>query len=234
MRAGGSGRDRATGAQDEAGLYQAIPQPGASWQPQGHPATQPHEYERGGTAKRLTLLRPATGQIRAKGVVWVTNAVLHPWLTTQQGSVLAEIERKPPAESLPPEEQRAPCARWETWLGHPPRRPLPALRIVLVLDNLAGHLSSDLVQWFFDHGVMPLYTPVGGSWREYWRSRCSASSCAGRSPVSIPKRASRPSTGSSKPWLAGTSIQHPSSGMASADGGANGHAFVAWLAREPH
>jgi transposase len=38
------------------------------------------------------------------------------------------------------------------------------LRIVLVLDNLAGHLSYDLVRWFFDHGVMPLYTPVGGSW----------------------------------------------------------------------
>jgi hypothetical protein len=35
---------------------------------------------------------------------------------------------------------------------------------VLVLDNLAGHLSYDLVQWFFEHGVMPLYTPVGGSW----------------------------------------------------------------------
>ncbi len=50
------------------------------------------------------------------------------------------------------------------WLGRPPRRPLPPLRIVLVLDNLAGHLSYDLVRWFFDHGVMPLYTPIGGSW----------------------------------------------------------------------
>jgi hypothetical protein len=38
------------------------------------------------------------------------------------------------------------------------------LRIVLVLDNLAGHLSYDLVEWFFEHGVMPLYTPVGSSW----------------------------------------------------------------------
>jgi hypothetical protein len=42
--------------------------------------------------------------------------------------------------------------------------PKPPLRIVLVLDNLAGHLSYDLVRWFFDHGVMPLYTAVGGSW----------------------------------------------------------------------
>src|SRR5258708_40170422 len=26
------------------------------------------------------------------------------------------------------------------------------------------HLSSDLVGWFFEHGVMPLYTPSGGFW----------------------------------------------------------------------
>src|SRR6266852_294059 len=51
--------------EDEAGPYQAIPQPGASWQPEGHPALQPHEYERGGTAKLLTLFRPVTGEIRA-------------------------------------------------------------------------------------------------------------------------------------------------------------------------
>jgi hypothetical protein len=41
---------------------------------------------------------------------------------------------------------------------------LPPLRIILVLDNLAGHLSPDLLLWFFHQGVMPLYTPVGGSW----------------------------------------------------------------------
>jgi hypothetical protein len=92
--------------EDEAGPYQAIPQPGASWQPQGHPALQPHEYERGGIAKLLTLFRPATGQIRAKGVVSVTNAVLHPWLQEQLGAVLAEIEQEHPAEELPPEAER--------------------------------------------------------------------------------------------------------------------------------
>ena len=150
--------------EDEAGPYQAIPQPGASWQPEGHPATQPHEYERGGTAKLLTLFRPTTGEIRAKGVVSVTNAVLHPWLIEQLTEVLAEIEQAHPRAELPPEEERPVCARWETWLGYRPRTPEPPLRIVLVLDNLAGHLSYDLVRWFFDHGVMPLYTPVGGSW----------------------------------------------------------------------
>ena len=33
-----------------------------------------------------------------------------------------------------------------------------------MLDNLAGHLSYDLVAWFFEHGIMPLYTPLSGSW----------------------------------------------------------------------
>jgi transposase len=151
--------------EDEAGPYQAIPQPGASWQPEGRPALQPHEYERGGTAKMLTLFRPATGQLRTKGVLSAPNVVLHPWLKEQLSEVLAEIEEDHPAEELPPESERPLCAQWETWLGHPPRgKPLPPLRIVLVLDNLAGHLSYDLVKWFFDHGVMPLYTPIGGSW----------------------------------------------------------------------
>jgi hypothetical protein len=38
----------------------------------------PHEYIRGGTAKLLTLFRPATGEVRAKGVPRAPNAVLHP------------------------------------------------------------------------------------------------------------------------------------------------------------
>jgi hypothetical protein len=150
--------------EDEAGPYQAIPQLGASWQPEGQPALQPHEYERGGTAKLLTLFRPATGHVRAKGVLSAPNAVLHPWLKEQLTQVLAEIEKKQPRETLPPEAERPACAQWETWLGHPPEAPLPPLRIILILDNLAGHLSHELLRWFFDHGVMPLYTPIGGSW----------------------------------------------------------------------
>lgn len=151
--------------EDEAGPYQAIPQPGSSWQPEGHPALQPHEYERGGTAKLLTLFRPATGQIRAKGVLSVTNAVLHPWLKEQLAALLAEIEKQQPAETLPAEQQRPQAAQWKTWLWpHESAEGLPPLRIILVMDNLAGHLTPDLVGWLFHHGVMPLYTPVGGSW----------------------------------------------------------------------
>ena len=39
---------------------------------------QPHEYVRGGTVKLLTLFRPATGEVRAKGTTNVPNTVLHP------------------------------------------------------------------------------------------------------------------------------------------------------------
>ncbi|GHO61140.1 hypothetical protein KSC_062980 [Ktedonobacter sp. SOSP1-52] len=151
--------------EDEAGPYQAIPQPGSSWQPEGHPLLHPHEYERGGTAKLLTLFRPTTGLLRAKGVVSATNAVLHPWLKEQLSEVLDELEKKQPAETLPPEAERAHYAQWKTWLWpHENDEGLPPLRIVLVWDNLAGHLTPDLVVWLFHHGVMPLYTPVGGSW----------------------------------------------------------------------
>ena len=100
--------------EDEAGPYQAIPQPGACWQLEGHPVTQPHEYERGGTAKLLTLFGPTTGEIRAKGVLSAPNAVLHPWLIEQLTEVLAEIEKAHPRAQLPPEEPRPGCARWET------------------------------------------------------------------------------------------------------------------------
>jgi hypothetical protein len=37
-------------------------------------------------------------------------------------------------------------------------------RGLLVLDNLQGHLSAALVLWLFAHGIMPLYTPLSGSW----------------------------------------------------------------------
>ena len=36
--------------------------------------------------------------------------------------------------------------------------------MLLVLDNLAGHKTPAFVCWLFEHGIMPLYTPVGGSW----------------------------------------------------------------------
>ena len=41
---------------------------------------------------------------------------------------------------------------------------LPPLRMLLIWDNLKGHYTPDMVLWLFEHGVMPLYTPLGGSW----------------------------------------------------------------------
>jgi len=145
--------------QDEAGPYQAIPQAGASWQPEGLPTRQPHEYIRGGTAKLLTLLHPATGAVRAKGVEQATNAILHPWLQAELTAVLAEL----PDDGVP-EPQRPALAQWTTWLGHEPHEPLPPLRLILIWDNLAGHLSWAIVHWLFQHGILPLHTPLSGSW----------------------------------------------------------------------
>src|SRR3954470_24007347 len=41
---------------------------------------------------------------------------------------------------------------------------LPPLRVLLVWDNLAGHKTPEMVGWLCRHGIMPLYTPLGGSW----------------------------------------------------------------------
>jgi len=120
---------------------------------------QPHEYVRGGTAKLLTLFRPATGEVRAKGVTSAPNALLHPWLKGELTQVLAALP-----EGATPAEERPALARWATWLGHEPLAPLPPLRVLLVWDNLAGHKSPALVRWLLEHGVLPLYTPLSGSW----------------------------------------------------------------------
>ena len=146
---------------DEAGPYQATPYPGASWQRLGEPARHPHEYVRGGTAKRLTLFRPATGDLRAEPVRRTPTAVLHPWLQRELTAILAA---GPAAPQTP-----APGQRWVDgqvpgqhlpW----PAEPLPPLRMLLVWDNLAGHYTPSLVQWGLRHGILPLYTPMAGSW----------------------------------------------------------------------
>ncbi len=144
--------------QDEAGPYQTVPVPGQSWEPMGKARCQPHEYERNGTAKLLTLFHPASGHVRAKGVTSAANAVLHPWLHAELEAVLAEAPAVPT-----PEVDRPALAQWQTWEGHPCPH-LPPLRLILIWDNLAGHLSPDLVIWLYHHGVLPLYTPLSGSW----------------------------------------------------------------------
>lgn len=151
--------------QDEAGPYQAIPQPGPSWQPIGQPARQPHEYVRGGTAKLLTLFRPATGELRAQPVASAPNTVLHPWLKDELTAVLAAL---PPLATLDPLAPGALGRRWSDWDWHDdaPTKDvtLPPVRMLLIWDNLAGHKTLAFVQWCAERGILLLYTPLGGSW----------------------------------------------------------------------
>jgi DDE superfamily endonuclease len=150
--------------EDEAGPFQAVPHPGVSWQPRGCPATQPHEYVRGGTTKILTLFHPASGQVRLQSAERCTNAVLHPWLREHLSAVLAELPAPAPVQD--PAATRAAWEMWQAGLTLPFTLPeeLPPLRLLLVWDNLTGHKTPELVLWLCAHGIMPLYTPVGGSW----------------------------------------------------------------------
>jgi DDE superfamily endonuclease len=154
----------ALACQDEAGPYQTLPYPGASWAPVGHPARQPHEYLRLGTAKLLTLFQPATGAVRAQGVTRVTNVVLHAWLKTAVSALLATLPRPDPVTD--PVANRAQWTQWQAGLKVKITLPaeLPPLRLLLVWDNLTGHHTPAMVLWLFSQGVMVLYTPLSGSW----------------------------------------------------------------------
>lgn len=149
--------------EDEAGPYQAIPQPGGGWHPAGQPTRMPHEYIRGGTAKLLTLFHPASGHVRVQGVTSGTNAVLHPWMQQTLTEVLGQL---PVASPVPPTDNRQIWNQWQDGLTVKFTLPatLPPLRLLLVLDNLRGHKTPELVCWLVQQGVMPLYTPVAGSW----------------------------------------------------------------------
>jgi hypothetical protein len=148
---------------DEAGPFQAIPHPGPSWQRQGQPARQPHEDVRGGTLKILTLFHPATGQVRLRPVARCTNAVLHAWLREEVTQIVAAL---PAAAPLDPAATRAAWQAWQDGLTVRFTLPedLPPLRGLLVWDNLTGHKTPALVGWLCQAGIMPLDTPLGGSW----------------------------------------------------------------------
>ncbi len=150
-------------AEDEAGPFTTAPCPGQQWRPQGEPDRYPHEYLRQGTAKQLTLFHPASGLVRVKGVLSTANVVVHPWLEDELTEILAAL---PAPEVLLPAENRRCWARWQE--GLTVRLSLPAdpppLRLLLVLDNLTGHYTTTFVRWLFAHGIMPLYTPLSGSY----------------------------------------------------------------------
>jgi transposase len=145
--------------QDEAGPYQAVPQPGQSRPARGQaalPAARVHPRRNG---QAVDSVPSGHWRSSCKGVSRATNAVLHPWLKNELLQVLEEL----PEVAVGDRDAPA-AARWATWLGHVSHLPLPPLRLLLIWDKLAGHLSSDMVTWLFAHGIMPLYTPISGSW----------------------------------------------------------------------
>jgi len=101
--------------------------------------------------------------VRVKGVTNCANVVLHAWLEAQ---LLTILDALPPAKVLDEADNRA---AWEHWQAGLTKKPtlcdkLPPLRLLLVMDNLKGHTTPSFVVWLFEHGVMPLYTPLSGSW----------------------------------------------------------------------
>ena len=59
--------------------------------------------------------------------------MLHPWLKEELTAILEGCEPAPAAEQLD--------------------RFFPPVRMLLVLDNLAGHHSREFVQWCAEHGI---------------------------------------------------------------------------------
>jgi hypothetical protein len=149
--------------EDEAGPFQTVPFAGNSWQEAGQPQRQASEYIRNGTAKLLTLFHPLDGQVRVKGVRSCTNVVLHEWMKRELGEI---VEPLPATTAVDEAANRLLWQRWQEGLLWPITLPtqLPPLRMLLVMDNLKGHKTPEMVLWMFAHGIMPLYTPLGGSW----------------------------------------------------------------------
>lgn len=113
------------------------------------------------------MFRPLTGEFRVKGVTQSTNAILHPWIKEEVSSILSFLPKSDPSSLLSEAENRAVWARYQEGLTI--KIPLlssglPALRMLLIWDNLAGHRNGDLLIWLMQQGVMVLFTPISGSW----------------------------------------------------------------------
>lgn len=86
--------------------------------------------------------------------------MLHPWLREELTAILKGCEPAPEAVPI--------GYRWQDWDIYPGAHHLdrffPSIRILLILDNLAGHRSRDFTQWCAEHGICLLSTPTAGSW----------------------------------------------------------------------
>lgn len=152
--------------EDEAGPYPTVPYPGQDWVPEQQPAALPHEYIRNGTAKLLTLFHPASGEVRVKGTTDSTNATLHCWLKAQLTEILGDASLVLPTTAADMATNRL---FWESWreglsVKVALSTALPRLRLLLIMDNLVGHKNPEWLGWCFSHGILPIYTPLAGSW----------------------------------------------------------------------
>ena len=150
--------------EDEAGPYATVPYLGNRWQREHEPVRLPHEYFREGTAKMITLLHPKTGEVRVKGVTDTRNETLHGWLKAELHAILANLP-----DPVPVSDPQTNRAFWESWRKDITVKAtlladLPPLRLLLVMDNLTGHKNPDWLIWCFRNGILPIYTPLGGSW----------------------------------------------------------------------
>ncbi|WP_199337523.1 hypothetical protein [Nostoc sp. FACHB-152] len=105
-------------------------------------------------------LRPLTEQ----GVETCPNAVLHAWLKQQLSDIIQSLPQSATVLSI--QDNHALWSSWRQGLKVKFTLPeeLPPLRMLLVCDNLVGHKTPDFVVWLCHQGILPLYTPLGGSW----------------------------------------------------------------------
>lgn len=87
---------------------------------------------------------------------------MHTWMKAEFRKILKpsclrnKVRHKPScSEAL---QQHALWERWQEGLQRKFTLPqeLPPLRMLLVLDNLVGHKSAEMVLWWVKHGIMPL------------------------------------------------------------------------------
>ena len=106
-------------------------------------------------------------------------------------------------------------AQWERWQEglrekFTLREALPPLRMLLIGDTLAGHQTPEMVCWLMRHGILPLSTPLGGSWLNMaesslstWRNQASGFWCNAPCPDSIHRTRLRSSPGAKRPHADG-------------------------------
>ena len=104
--------------------------------------------------------------MRVAGVTSCTTAALHGWLKQELCAILQTSPAPATQHTLDAQTLQGLWERWQAGLTVKPTllTHLPPLRMLLVLDNLAGHTTPEFVCWLFAQGILPLYTPLGGSW----------------------------------------------------------------------